>query len=455
MAGLAAARALSDCFERVSIVERDTLPKEVARESRKGVPQGNHAHALLASGRQVLDEYFPGISDELTTRGALSADVAGDFLYFQYGHWKLRTDVGVRGLSMSRPLLEAQVRARTKALKNVAFIENHDVEEARFDPERGRVVGVRVKDRATGERGSIDADLVVDALGRGSPSPKWLAAWGFPEVPETIVKCDVGYATGLFPRLPTDLYGTYGAIVIGTPPTALRGGGLFAIEGDLWIVGLGCWLGDYPPTDLPGYREFAKSLPKSEIYDVVKDRDPVGKIAAYRFPSSRYRHFEKLSRFPEGYLVTGDALCSFNPLYGQGMSVALLEAKALGACVAAGERGLAARFFVETARVVAGPWSIAVGEDLRFPTVEGPRPPGTALINRYMEAVHRAAARDPVVLRRFVEVAGLLRPPTSILAPSIALRVFTGGRGAPQPSPAQKVRSSFAASRDTPAATRP
>ena len=189
-----------------------------------------------------------------------------------------------------------------------------------------------------------------------------------------------------------------------------------------------------------GWKAFAKSLPAPELFDMVKDREPLGPIASYRFPANRHCHYERLKEFPAGYLVMGDAVCSFNPVYGQGMSVALCEARALDQCLAAGDARLAPRFFREVTRIVAGPWAIATGEDYRYPEVEGRRPAGFAVISRYMARAHCAATRDPVVLRRFFEVASLLAPPPALMAPAIAWRVLLGGTHGPRAgTPARKV----------------
>lgn len=438
MAGLGAARALSNHFGRVTVVERDVLPTRAAIASRKGVPQGNHGHGLLAPGYRILDAYFPGLMDELVAEGALRGDITGDFLWYQFGGFKLRANCDLGGVIVSRPFLETKVRERARALHNVTFLEDHDGVEPSFDSQSRRVTGLRIKNRETGDDTTLEADLVIDASGRGSLSPRWLSAWGFGEVEEATVKVDIGYATGNFERRPGDLYGAMGAIIAGKPPQSRRAAGLFGVEGNRWVVTLGCWLRDYPPTDLTGFREFARSLPTPEVYDLVKDREPMGELVQYRFPANRRRHFEKLSRFPEGYLVLGDAVCSFNPIYGQGMAVSCSEAKALDECLAAGDADLARRFFSRASALVDNPWAIATGEDLRFPEVEGERPPGAAFINRYMERAHQAATKDVVVLRKFFEVVNLLAPPTAMLAPNIALRVMLGGFGKAQASPTDK-----------------
>jgi 2-polyprenyl-6-methoxyphenol hydroxylase-like FAD-dependent oxidoreductase len=434
MAGLGTARALTNHFARVTVIDRDELPDEAA--VRKGVPQGAHAHGVLASGYRVLDAYFPGMMDELVAGGAMHGDVTGDFLWYQFGHWKLRADCGLRGIVVTRPTLEAAVRRRVRALPKVTLLTGHDVEAPVFDA--GRVTGVTLKNRATGVSSTLDADLVVDALGRGSPSAKWLSSSGFGDVATEEIKVDVGYATASFERRSGDLFGSIGCVVLGTPPKATRHGFVLGAEGDRWTITLVGVLRDYPPTDLAEWREFAHSLPTPDVHALVKDREPLTPIARYRFPANQRRLYSRLPKFPLGYLVLGDAVCSFNPAYGQGMSVALCQAKALDECLEAGDDGLAARFWSRVDELTEAPWAIATGEDLRYPAVAGARPPGFGIISRYMERAHQAAARDPVVLRRFFDVANLLAPPTAMLSPSIAWRVLVGGRGVSQATPAEK-----------------
>jgi 2-polyprenyl-6-methoxyphenol hydroxylase-like FAD-dependent oxidoreductase len=437
MAGLGAARALINHFDRVTLVERDELPTSTAH--RKGVPQGQHAHGLLPSGYRILSDYFPDMMDELVADGAIRGDLTGDFLWYQYGGWKLRADCGLEAILVSRPHLERRVRERVLALPKLELLQGHDAEEPRFDRGMRRVTGLRVKNRATGSIMMLDADLVVDALGRGSPSPKWLSSWGCGEVKETTVPIDVGYATAVFERRSGDLYGSIGAIIAGTTPQSTRLCAILGAENSRWIITLGGSLRDYPPTDFAEWKEFARGLPTPDLLDLIKDREPLAPLASYRFSANRHCHYEKLGRFPEGYLITGDAVCSFNPIYGQGMSVAFSEARALDRCLADGDGNLAKRFFGEISRIVASPWAIATGEDFRFPQVEGQRPLGFAVLSRYLERVHRAATTDPLVLKRFFEVASLLAPPPSLLAPPIMWRVLAGHRGLHQRNPAQKV----------------
>lgn len=422
VAGLLAARVLSDHFRRVTVVERDVLPE--GAELRRGVPQAAHAHGLLASGYRVLDEFFPGLVAELEDLGAPPGDVAGDFLWFQYGRWKLREEVGLRGITVGRPCLEAAIRRRVKVLPNATFLEGTDGLEPLFDPSEGRVRGLAVRRRESDVHETLEADLVVDASGRGSQSPKWLEVWGFGRPEEWTVDVRVGYATRTFERRRGDFFDSIGAIIADSPPTGTRLGAVLAAEGNRWVITLAGMLGDYPPTSEAEWFAFAATLPVPAVHELVTSAPPLTPIATYRFPANRRRRYERMKRFPRGYLVVGDAVCSFNPIYGQGMSVAATEAKALDRCLRQGREDLARRFYARARKIVDAPWAIATGEDLRYPQVEGPRPPGSVVVNRYLERVHGAASEDPVVARAFFRVLSLLKPPSSLLSPRIARRVL-------------------------------
>jgi 2-polyprenyl-6-methoxyphenol hydroxylase-like FAD-dependent oxidoreductase len=428
MSGLLAARALSNHFKRVTVVERDVLPADDAL--RKGVPQAAHAHGVLAGGYRVMDAYFPGMMEELEARGARRGDVVGDFLWYQYGRWKLRHHSGLLGITVSRPALEAAVRQRVKSLENVTFLEGVDGLKPTVDRATSRVTGLQVQPKDSVDPTQLDAELVIDASGRGSQSPKWLEELGFGRPEEATVKVDVGYATRVFERRPGDLFDSMGAIISGTPPESTRYAAILWAEGNRWTVTLAGIIGDYPPTDEKGWLEFAASLPVPAVHDLFSSARPLTDIVGYRFPANRRRLYEHMKRFPSGYLVIGDAVCSFNPIYGQGMTVAATEAKALDDSLAAGTGGLWRRFYDRTRKLVDIPWTIATGEDLRFPQVEGVRPAGSGVVNRYLERVHAIASIDQTVCGRFFDVLNLLAPPSALMKPDIAWRVLT--RSLPQ-----------------------
>jgi 2-polyprenyl-6-methoxyphenol hydroxylase-like FAD-dependent oxidoreductase len=422
MSGLLAARALSSYFDRVTVIERDLLPASPAM--RQGVPQSAHAHGLLASGYRVLDTYFPGLIAEPEALGAPSGDVAGSFLWFQYGRWKLRYESGLRGITVSRPCLEYAVRRHLTALRNVTFLDGTAAVKPTFDAAKARVTGVVVRPRDGTPETTLDTDLVVDATGRGSQSPKWLEEWGYGRPPITTVTVNVGYSTRIFERRPGEFFNSMGGVVAGTPPGSTRLAAVLAAETNRWVITLGGTLGDHPPTDDDQWTRWAATLPVPAVHELVRTARPLTEIVTYRFPANQRRSYETMKRFPAGFLVIGDALCSFNPIYGQGMSVAAMEAKALEVTLAAGHDRMAERFYARARKIVDIPWTIATGEDLRYPQVKGARPVGFHLINRYMECVHAAAAHDPVVCRKFFEVLNLLSPPTSLMTPAVAWRVL-------------------------------
>ena len=422
MSGLLAARALSPIFNRIIIVERDALPDGATL--RQGVPQAAHAHGLLASGYRVMDAYFPNLMGELESLGACLGDVVGDFLWFQYGRWKLRHQSGLGGIVVSRPCLEAAIRRAVRAIPNVTFLDETPAVMPTFDKAAGRVTGLIVRRRGSQSDETIAADLVVDAGGRGSQSPKWLEEWGFGSPATLQVRVDVGYATRVFERRPGDFFKSMGGIISGTPPVSRRLAAVLAAEGNRWVITLAGTLGDYPPTNDEGWMAFAASLPVPCVHELAAAARPIGQTSSYRFPANRRVLYEQMRRFPDRYLVTGDAVCSFNPIYGQGMSAAAMEAKALEEVVSGGMDGLAPRFYARVSKIVDIPWTIATGEDLRYPEVQGKRPPGFTMVNRYLERVHACASDDPVVCRQFFDVLNLLAPPPSLMTPQLAWRVL-------------------------------
>jgi flavin-dependent dehydrogenase len=278
---------------------------------------------------------------------------------------------------------------------------------------------------------NIEADLVVDASGSGTAAPNWLVALGYSQPLETKVTVNVGYATRIFQRQDSDMEGidlNGGELIIISPdpPKHQRSGVVFPIEGNRWIVTLASWGGEVLPLDSEDFLAFARSLPAPDIYNLIRQAKPISEIVGHRYPASRRRHYEKLSSMPIGFLLIGDALCSFNPTYGQGMTSAALQTKALDQLLQSTNdiHQLAPRFFRRVAKIIDIPWQLAVGEDFRFPDTVGKKALGTDLMNRYAEYVQRATHTDPQVYAAFLRVMNLLAPPGSLLHPSIAWRVW-------------------------------
>jgi 2-polyprenyl-6-methoxyphenol hydroxylase-like FAD-dependent oxidoreductase len=435
MGGLLAARALAEHYDQVTLLERDAFP--APGEQRKGVPQGRHAHAVLAQGLQIMEAYFPGLIDQLVNLGADYGDVSDKARWYHEGACHQPIHSGVNAINISRPRLEAAVRARLLALPNVEAIENCDVLGLLSTPDNAladgvRVTGVRViRRRAGSAEESLTADLTVDATGRGSRSPSWLEALGYDRPQEEAVKIGVTYTSCVYERRPEHVPGV-NALIVAADPENPRGGVLLSQEDNRWILTVAAYLGEQIPLDQGGLREYVRGMATPALYDVIKDAQPVGEPVPHKIPSNLRRRYEGLKRFPAGYLVMGDALASFNPIYAQGMSVAALEARALDECLAQGEGKLAARFFKQAGKIIDIPWSTAVGNDLRFPEIEGPRSAMTKFINWYVGKLHHAAHHDAEVSVAFLKVVNLLAPPPSIMHPRIMWRVWRGNRRRPE-----------------------
>lgn len=432
MAGLLAARVLSDHFAHVTILERDAVAD--VPETRKGQPHTRHVHGLLAKGLQVMAHYFPDLVEGLEQHGALLADMGEGMRWHTHGGYRLQAPAGLRGALLSRPLLEWQIRRRVLALPNVRLIDECDVGGPVFDAGKGRVIGVQAAVRTRGGDDSFyRADLVIDASGRGSRTPRWLREAGYEQPSESAVQINMGYATRVYRRRPGDLPGAALLLVTADGPDDRRSGMIFPMEDDRWIVTLGGINGDHPPLDEKGFLAFARSLLAPDVYNMLLKLEPLSAITPYKFPSSLRRHYEKLARFPEGYLVIGDAICSFNPIYGQGMTCAAMEMEMLDAILSQRNgnlAGLAHEFFRRAAKVVDIPWQMATGADFRFPGTVGEKAASVDFINAYLARVHRATQHDPVVLKALLQVMNLMQPPASLFAPRVLLRVLRyGGAG--------------------------
>jgi flavin-dependent dehydrogenase len=424
IAGLLAARVLTERYARVTVLERDILPDAV---QRRGVPQGRHLHGLMDRGRQIIEELFPGLTAELTERGAPSTEVLVGSRWYLSGLRAYSTPTGLITLLASRPLLESVMRAQLATLPGVCLRPRMSATGLLVDPNHSnRITGVRAtpagEDRTGDQVEDIPADLVVDASGRASRGHEWLAAVGHPGPEEQRVDVDLGYASRLYRQRPDHLDGDL-AVVVSTMP-GRRGGGAVRLEGDRWMVTLGGMLGDHPPTDHSGFESFASTLPVSDIHELITDAEPLEDAVPHRFRGSLRRYYERLPDPPDGFLIIGDALCSFNPLYAQGMTVAAQQALALRDCLRDNGPGLPHRFYRKAAKLIDVAWEMSTNSDLNHPGVEGRRSLRTRLVNRYVHRAHTVAHVDPAVARTFMRVANLVAPTTALLTPGMAIRVL-------------------------------
>ncbi|MGP0084345.1 MAG: FAD-dependent oxidoreductase, partial [Steroidobacteraceae bacterium] len=426
VAGLMSARVLSDFFDRVTVFERDQIEDRPA--IHKSIPQGNHVHTLLLSGQQVMSSFFPGFIEEMKRSGAVPARAGIDFVFYgpdgksYTGTDSVREprDLGFVGHTMSRGLLEHLLRQRVTALANVKLEKGIAVEGLLNDHRQVRGV------RAAGSR-SVEADLVVDAGGRSSHAPRWLIEMGMPTPEETTIGVDFAYTSTKFRK--TDYYLEPLAFVGGAPPNTV-GGAVFEIENDTRHVSLFGRFGVYPPTSEDGFLAFAKALPSPQIYEAIRDTKRLTDITHHRFPTSVRRHYERLAEFPDNLILVGDAVACFNPVYGQGMSSAALQARALQqilgerAADSRGLTGLSSAFFKKTADVIDVPWTLAANSDFAFPQTRGERPPGLAEGARYFMALDSIVAEDIEVQRLTTEVFQLTKPMSALLEEPLRSRVM-------------------------------
>jgi 2-polyprenyl-6-methoxyphenol hydroxylase-like FAD-dependent oxidoreductase len=428
LAGLLAARVLSDHFDEVTLIERDVYTETT--DVRRGIPQANHVHGLLLRGRQVLDALFPGLQDEMIAAGVPLVDMANEIAWYTRAGWGVRFPSEMKVLAFTRPVLDLHLRRRLSSIPRVKIMDNTDV--LRLLPDgKNRLAGVLICPRSSESdrrvAKELRADLVVDTTGRASRAPRWLNDLGYAIPEESVVDAHLGYASRLY-RIPDDFDRDWKCTYVqSAPPQRNRGAILFEVEGNRWLVTLtggGC---DYPPSDEAGFLEFARSLPVSTIYDAMCAAEPITPIKTHRGTENRLRHFDRAKELPENFLLLGDAVCAFNPVYGQGMTTAALGALTLRNTLRddASLRGLSRRFQKRLGKVNKAPWLLATGEDYRYPGTKG-HGAGlmTKFMHRYMNHVVELATESVAVRHVLLRAFSMLVPPTALFHPRIALRVL-------------------------------
>jgi 2-polyprenyl-6-methoxyphenol hydroxylase-like FAD-dependent oxidoreductase len=450
--GLLAARMLTEHFEEVTLLERDRFTAGPA--ARKGVPQAHHPHVLLVRGRAILEQAFPGVTEELVRHGAVWFDYAQDGRLRLGGYQLPRFRSGVATLSCSRALLEWCVRRRVAAHPRIRLLQGARATELIADAGQAEVLGVRVRCGDGGEERALHADLVVDASGRGSRAPDWLGKIGYGRPQETVITPFLGYATQVY-QLPggRPIGWTVAGLATECPGNP-RGAAMMRVEDGRLMVTLVGTAKHYPPTTQPEFLEFARHVLDPVLYDTIGRAEPLSPIRGYRGTENRLRHFERLTRWPERFVVVGDAVCSFNPIYAQGMTVGAVGVLALDRCLRRCRRprgdltGMAERFQKQLARLYRLPWMMATVEDLRWPTTTGGRPGWqTKLTGWYMSRLFALMAESPSTTRTFLQVMHMIAPPLAVFRPGILVKVLWRAAAsqwrAPSSAPARWLRTSL------------
>jgi 2-polyprenyl-6-methoxyphenol hydroxylase-like FAD-dependent oxidoreductase len=429
IAGLLAARVLSEYFDEVVVFDSDEI--EDGPVVHKSVPQGHHLHALLQGGLRVLSSLYPSFTDDLRQLGATRIAMGRDAVWYlpdgkaynPTGSVRTPFDSGLEGYTASRGLLECIIRWRTAASSNIRFEYGTTVGELICHD--GTVRGLRRRDSR-----SIECDLVVDATGRGHRARRWLTAVGFPPPDETTIGLDTAYSTANF-RRPKSYSGEPLVFITGPAPHFTRRGYVITIENETLLVSLIGRFGDYPPTDKDGFLAFASQLHSDLAYRIIKDGEQLTPIAHQRFVSGGQRHYELMEQRPNGFLVIGDALCHFNPIYAQGMSAAAIQAEILRELLSdhaeqsRGLGGVAASFFSKAAEFNRTPWELAASFDFAFPQTRGIRPPGFEGRARYFTALDKLAPEDAEVLGLMTEVFHLVKPLSVLQQEPLRSRVLS------------------------------
>jgi 2-polyprenyl-6-methoxyphenol hydroxylase-like FAD-dependent oxidoreductase len=395
------------------------------------VPQGRHGHALLARGQACLEELLPGLGDELVADGAATAAALEETRMVIGGRTLARASTGNRSILAGRPFIEGHLRRRVRELPSVELLDDRDALGLTATHDGGRVTGVRILHRADGSaQEHLAADLVVAATGRAARVPRWLQDLGYPAPAEQRLRVDVAYASRHL-RLPAGPPGGDRLVLIGAVPTRPRQLFLFAEEHGRSILSLGGYGPAHrPPSDPDAFMAFAATIAPPDVLAALEGAEPLEAIATHRFPASVRRRYDRLRRFPDGLLVCGDAICSFNPTYGQGMTVAAAEAVALRACLADGDRKLARRFFAAVKPTIDHAWALSVGADLALPQIAGPRPAHQRALDAYLGRLRAVAEHDPVTAIALSSVIALTAPRHHLLRPAIARRALLGPRPA-------------------------
>jgi len=436
IAGLLAARVLSDHFDQVTIVDRDRLPE--GPEFRKGVPQAHHTHYLMIRGRMILEQLFPGFEAEMIAAGAMAVDLGQDLFWFTRVGVPQRFRSQLRTFFCSRSLLDWGVRQRLIAADKVCFVHATDVIGLIPSADKTGVTGVQVRARdRSPDAGATDqvlyAELVVDASGYSSRAPQWLEALGYAAPQEMVVNPFRGYATRYY-TIPAGLPDDWKVMIIqGKPPVGTRYGQLFPMEGNQWMLTLIGAAQDYPPTDEAGFMEYARSLPSPLIYEAIKDAQPTSPIYGYQHTENRVRSYEKLDRWPEGFVVLGDAACTLNPSYAQGITIACFAAQTLDQCLRSQHQrvpggaltGLARSFQQAFAKTNAPLWEKSISDDARYAkTVGGLSGRKVRFRNWYIDQTLRLAMQNHGGYKAFMSWMQLVAPLDTLFHPKIMVQVL-------------------------------
>ncbi|WML39741.1 FAD-dependent monooxygenase [Neobacillus sp. OS1-2] len=425
ISGKLAARVLAEFFHEVIILERDQEPQ--GPHPRKGAPQGEHLHALLFAGANGLESLFPGITDTFHKSGAVKINSTQDLSWFHHGVWKVRFDGGYTTTLQTRPHLEWIIEQYMKRISNVTVQYNHSVKNYMYHEEENRIHGVETID-ASGSIKTMNADLIVDASGVSSLSTSWLAKRGM-QIPEEQVKIGLSYASKSF-SLPESAERDWSIkLVYPHPPQEKIGGTISKVEGNRYMVTLIGYHNAINDKEVlqneDSFIEIAQKLPNQDIYTEVKNAVPLSKTSIFRVPQITWKHVDQAKNFPEGLLLIGDTICRIDPVFGQGMSIAVLEALALQKLLQCQNKMLkeiTTTFHKQEAKIIAPIWNMVITEDFRYPATSGKRPLGLTIQQWYAKNIFILSSQNQEIYHAFVKVMNLVSPITTLMNLKIVVK---------------------------------
>ena len=429
---LCAAEVLARSFDQVTLVERDVLPDSA--QPRRGVPQGTQPHGVLARGRKELDALFPGLFSTLIAQGAVAFDASLQAARFTPQGWIPRyAGLATPAFACTRPLLELTMRKLLLARRaNVRIVEGVRVVELLSARRAGGVwiEGVRT-DSADAALRELRGELVVDASGRGSKAYKWMVELGLPEPEELRVDAHGNYATRFY-KAPKEAKSWYwrSILIDNDPPHVRRACAILAVEDDKWMVTAAGINGDYAPTDEAGWLEFVKNTRSPAVYEMLKLAEPLGDIAQSRTTVNRWRTMHRYDAPLHGLLMFGDAVCSYNPIYGQGITASALAAGCVERVLADHRGPFDQRFLARCYDAQAGfqteGWAFSTTLDLRWPGTDGDRSPLSKLFGYTADRLQEVAMHDPRLLKKLLPFSDFGARRTSLLDPVFIARTLVG-----------------------------
>ncbi|EFM09508.1 monooxygenase FAD-binding [Paenibacillus curdlanolyticus YK9] len=424
IAGLLAARALSDVFNEVIIMEADASPDGPTPRSK--VPQSYHSHILLERGQEILERLFPGIIQEMIQNGSVVTDFTNDLQWFHFGQWKQRFHSGIRAVQQTRPFIEHHVRERVEEIPNVSIQYRSRVTGIIVSEDKKDVQGVKVRDEASGHEEAMPGDLVVEASGAGAQALKWL---NIDTDASEVVQINLFYATRFYSNDGVDR-GWSNLMISAQLPEQPYAGVVIPFENGQIGVTLGGYLQEPPQTE-EEFEQIAKRLPQPDIYRFIQQATPISEMKIYKISSQSRKRKDMIDKLPRRFIMIGDAYCRFDPLYGQGMTVAAMEAEILHAELERMLNGesmdtVVRSYWNKLPKLTDDPWSMALVEAYRHPAIVGKRPFGIGVQKWFTKKIYQASAHDSLVYLRLAQVMNLKRSSTAFFRVSMLRRIFRG-----------------------------